>query len=132
MQQPLNIELYVDRLQCTIILQCIFTSTASQFFVTLQAFAPVVRESRGIDEQQAQRQDGLDYKVLAIATTGTCEREETEDTPLTLASSKGLRSVRFLLHVAHSLCLCTGYCTYCNLTARILQATCSLAGVAAS
>lgn len=62
------------------------------FGETPEAFAPVVRESRSIDEQQSQRQDGLDYKVLAIATTGTCEREETPENPLNLANSRGLRT----------------------------------------
>lgn len=61
----------------------------------VQAFSPVVAESRGIDENLDHRQDGLTYKVVAIAMSGTCDRQQQDGTPLTLASSKGLRSVRF-------------------------------------
>ena len=85
-----------------------------------------MRESRSIDTQLSERQDGLDYKVLAIATNGTCEREEAPDNPLNLANSKGLRTVCLLHYVQcamHPPCLHQLPLLFCSLTATFTAFT---------
>lgn len=61
-----------------------------EFGNTAQAYAPVAAEHRGLDSLESQV-EGLNYKAVAIASAGTCDEKAGK---LTLATSKGLRSVR--------------------------------------